>query len=93
MAPLPPSVAFPGWPGPTGQPAPVVQIAMLAPVAEYVQEHLRSRGMFLDGPFETDADDIPTYTVGIGDELWESARAQTKIDLVLDENCRPGREE
>lgn len=46
----------------------VVQVVMLDPVFEWVQNALRSRDLFLF-KIPVDDDDLPTYGVGVGRDL------------------------
>ena len=48
----------------------VVQVVLLKPTFDWMQEELRARGLYLFPiPVAGDGDDLPTFGVGIGERL------------------------
>lgn len=47
----------------------VVQVVLLKPTFDWIQEQIRARGLYLF-PIPIGDDDLSTYGVGVGQRLW-----------------------
>lgn len=51
----------------------VVQVALLKPTFDWLQDQLRVHGLYLF-PMPVGDDELPTYGVGVGPTLWKTAQ-------------------
>lgn len=60
----------------------VVQVVLLKPTFDWVQDEIRARGLYLF-PIPVGGEDLPTYGVGVGRRLWGIASRPVECDGCL----------